>query len=217
MPSLVRALFKTLSTAIGPLGAPIEGGISLYEDYQLDKIHKEILKLITDSKRDVVKTVEKLLETINERPVSYNHTRISFIGILTQLHIDEKLRNELLDTVKNPSHTDQDLANIIYKVVQKIQGHLESKGFLSEKLLHKELLDYFPNTSLFIPVVAFIPEIAAGLSRGYPPIQMYWEFIEICRGLDYPERQQAFSELSNQKPVSKVFKAWADLYDEIEA
>jgi hypothetical protein len=188
----LKAISKAVSKLAGPLGAPLEGLLSLYEDDKKDITNQRLEELLTstqDTSREALNTVFEVRENLE----STHKLLVDF----------------LVPIVQSMRSLPGDGSNQAIEVIAHVKSITDAKQIklATETSIIKELVQLFEHD---IPLL-----IALLRDSGFPtekiqttgaPYTVVSNFVRCCRGENPEQLCRTFTELSNNKAGSVVLQ-----------
>jgi hypothetical protein len=210
MPSLIRAIAKALAKLAGPVGAPVEFALSLYDDERSEKRNAELTSKIVEGHaltREAIAEIFELKEgysTVRAQLVSGFHTAL-------QLLMED---HEIVKSLKANQGDVQD--SIITPLLRQNLQRFASGSFLTEQKVIDELTHlYSMDIDYFLAIVypAGFPQ--GMLTHHAPPKATFLGFVHALRGCLNESKASIYNALSNDKPASEILRVAASLYREL--
>jgi len=190
MPNYLKATLKAVKTFAGPLAAPAEFVLSLYEDEEAQKQVDELDKVIAQRQELSPDVLEHLIQTRSE----LTQFREQFlIGMKVCLSILARHRDQL----SSPEAIEQNMPHFLADEREA----LEEQGFITKQLLSKDISRlYASDPNLFIAIVSDAGFPVQTLPNRDAMKVIASRFLDRCEGLELKQQSRIFTELSDENP-----------------
>jgi len=215
MADLLLAVAKGLAGVPGlaPIFNPL---VALREEEKVDQANAILMKKISEGHEVSHEALDDLLVGLLGIRVDNQAIRQQMIG---GFHAIIKLILHQQNQTKIPERTNQSLTSMlnlekeIFVLIQENKSNLAAAGLVTLEALRDELV------RLFSDDVRTLLSIAqpAGFPKGWvpttvTPIQAYSDFLEVCEGLENPQKAQIAQALVRKKPGSTLLRTWSAMY-----
>jgi len=205
MPNYLKATLKAVKIFAGPLAAPAEFVLSLYEDEEAQRQVDELDKAIAQRQELSSDVLEHLIRTRSELTQFREQFLISMKVCLTILA-------RYGDQLSSPEAIEQ---NMPYLLEDKREV-LEEQGFITKQLLSDDISRlYASDPNLFLATVNDAGFPVQTLPNRDAMKVIASRFLDRCEGLDLKQKSSIFTALSRENPGVKSFKKVSGFLREI--
>jgi hypothetical protein len=210
MLSFIRALGKAVSHLIGPMGAPIEFIISLYDDKKSNEMQQLFLMGL-----DNIAAQQEELKSLVLTPIEgMAKTQVDIVlsAIHRQIAENEEYRQKIRLTLDNASATDEELRDAFVFGISPVD--LRSVGLLSEEQLEEDLRKLYQ-----ADIITFVNDLKR---CGFPVEELnilqsaanvYRAFVDYSRRPDPCINADIFRKLYDKNKASDELGQWAEFYE----
>lgn len=213
MPSILRAIAKAVSKVAGPLGAPIEGAISLMDDERSEKRNRELLEAITNGKDSVSELRLIVEEFFNDNNLVLKQIMVAIEAITREARKDHDF-GCLLNATTEASSEEAVVKLLIPRLECRIP-EMKQEGLITTDAVLDDLVEAYDDYRELWDIV-----VDAGFSRGRLPDRdnnraRYRAFLLKLKGpiCTREIRSSVAHALAANADASEVLKTWAALYD----
>lgn len=214
MPSFLRAAAKTLSKAAGPLGAPLEGVISLLDDERAEKRTREVVERIADCEHNLSAKIDGIVGELDANEETLAEVRILLKSVL-QAILQDPVRHRMI-VEQYCQEADEDAFTAAFlplSTEQQIQAILENQVVTYDAVL-RALGDFHADVEEFRRIVERAGFPKGRLSMFMPPEAVRRAFMEVFESeACTPQiRASVCAAIVQRLPGSEVLRRWAALY-----
>jgi hypothetical protein len=196
----LKAIGKAVSKLAGPLGAPLEGMLSLQEDDKKDKQNQEIKGLIESSKEISQQSVEAILQVGDSQKASHE------LLVKLSTYILEEMR-------RKPEAEPEAVAESVNKTLTL---SVRPIGVVTEATIEEELEYLFQtDKASFIGIIENTGFPTSTINTDGAARNVYHQFVLKCRGKGWGQLCKTFNALYAKNESSSILKDAANIYCEL--
>lgn len=192
----LRALAKGVGTAAGPLGAPAEFILSLYDDELAEKRDAKLEAILyknQDISREALEQIFEIRDEIKEVRRQFINGLIACMTILIQ-------NRQLLSS-------PQKLEIGLPALIGQHQEVFQENGFVTEQVLNQELSRiYAADPKLFMTTVGVAGFPLETIPQGDAPKVIVFHFVTRCSTLGLNQQVNIFQALSKENPINEPLR-----------
>ena len=203
MVNYLKASAKAVRVFAGPLAAPFEGVLSLYEDEQTEKRQAELDAMINE----VQNVSRETLGEIFEARTDIKELREQFIlGMEICFSILAQNRKLL---------SSRDLEENLVVLIESDREKLEARGFITKEVLTKEISKiYADSPKLFQTTIGMAGFPLELIPQGDELKVIVFKFINRCVNLQINQQIKIFKSLSEENPDSDILRIQTQILKE---
>ena len=215
MPDILVAIAKGLAGVPGlaPVFNPL---IALREDEKTAKANEVLLEKISEGhevSREAVGDIVVGILGIREDNQAMRQQMVGGFYAVLKLIQDQQHRIDGLEQQQGPSLSATNLEEEISSLIQENRNVLAGEGLVTRESLRDELVRLFADdvrTLLAIAQPAGFPK--GWVATNVKPILAYYDFLEVCEGLEDRHNVRITHALARKMPGSTLLRAWAAMY-----
>ncbi len=215
MPDILVAIAKGLAGVPGlaPVFNPL---IALREDEKTAKANEVLLEKISEGhevSREAVGDIVVGILGIREDNQAMRQQMVGGFYAVLKLIQDQQHRIDGLEQQQGPSLSATNLEEEISSLIQENRNVLAGEGLVTRESLRDELVRLFADdvrTLLAIAQPAGFPK--GWVATNVKPILAYYDFLEVCEGLEDRQIVRITHALARKMPGSTLLRAWAAMY-----